>query len=192
MPVAAKIALHRAGANGGTLGSPTPLPSTAVAARGLPGWAMPHTMLPVYVFDTNILVAAFRSRRGASHELLRRLVEGELPGLVSNTLMTEYEAVLTREVVLAASWASAEDVAAVLDVLAARLVEVAPPFRWRPSLPDPGDEMVLECAVAGGAVAIVTLNVGDFPAVALDPFGLKALRPGEFLRRFEPPAPRAE
>jgi hypothetical protein len=58
-------------------------------------------------------------------------VEGELPGMVSNTLMTEYEAVLTREVVLAASWANAEDVAAVLDVLAARMAEAAPRPRRR-------------------------------------------------------------
>lgn len=138
---------------------------------------------PVYVFDTNVLVAAFRSRRGASHEILRRLIEGELPGLVSNTLLTEYEAVLTREVVLAASWASADDVAAVLDVLAARMAEVRPRFRWRPALPDPDDDMVLECAVAGGAAAIVTVNVADFLPVSRDRFGLEILRPGELLRR---------
>jgi putative PIN family toxin of toxin-antitoxin system len=140
----------------------------------------------MYVFDTNILVAAFRSRRGASHELLRRLVEGELTGLVSNTLLTEYEAVLTREVVLVASWATAEDVAAVLDILAARLKEVAPRYRWRPMLPDPDDDMVLECAVAGGAAAIVTLNVADFLPTVRERFGLEILRPGELLRRLAP------
>ena len=40
LPVAAKIALHSAGANGGTPGSPTPLDGTSIAcsarcARGL-------------------------------------------------------------------------------------------------------------------------------------------------------------
>jgi putative PIN family toxin of toxin-antitoxin system len=144
---------------------------------------MPYIISPVFVFDTNVLVAAFRSRRGASHEILRRLVEGELPGLVSNTLMTEYEAVLTREVVLVASWASADDVAAVLDVLAARMTEVRPRFRWRPALPDPDDDMVLECAVAGGAAAIVTVNIADFLPVSRDRFGVEILRPRELLQR---------
>lgn len=142
----------------------------------------------MHVFDTSVLVAAFRSRRGASFELLRRLVEGELPGLVSNTLMTEYEAVLTREVVLAASWASADDVASVLDVLAARMTEVVPRFRWRPVLPDPNDDMVVECALTGGAVAIVTFNVADLlPARAR--FGLEILRPAELLRRLDVQVP---
>jgi putative PIN family toxin of toxin-antitoxin system len=144
---------------------------------------MPYIISPVFAFDTNVLVAAFRSRRGASHEILRRLVEGELPGLVSNTLMTEYEAVLTREVVLVASWASADDVAAVLDVLAARMTEVRPRFRWRPALPDPDDDMVLECAVAGGAAAIVTVNIADFLPVSRDRFGVEILRPRELLQR---------
>ncbi len=144
---------------------------------------MPYIISPVFVFDTNVLVAAFRSRRGASHEILRRLVEGELPGLVSNTLLTEYEAVLTREVVLVASWASADDVAAVLDVLAARMTEVRPRFRWRPALPDPDDDMVLECAVAGGAAAIVTVNIADFLPVSRDRFGVEILRPRELLQR---------
>lgn len=143
----------------------------------------PHTISHVYVYDTNVLVAAFRSRRGASFEILRRLVEGELPGLVSNTLMTEYEAVLTREIVLAASWAEVDDVAAVLDVLALRLAEVRPRFRWRPTLADPDDDMVLECAVAGGARGIVTLNTRHFLPIARDRFGLGVLRPGKHLQR---------
>jgi putative PIN family toxin of toxin-antitoxin system len=145
----------------------------------------------VHVLDTSVLVAAFRSRRGASHELLRRVIEGELPAVVSNTLMTEYEAVLTREVVLAASWADAGDVAAVLDALAARMAEVVPHFRWRPALRDPDDDMVLECAANGRAAAIVTLNIADFVPTAPERFGIEVLRPGELLRRLPRRGPSA-
>jgi predicted nucleic acid-binding protein len=52
-------------------------------------------------------------------------------------------------------------------------------FLWRPMLPDPKDEMILELAVAGEASWIITFNLGDFrPASA---FGIRAVRPAEFL-----------
>lgn len=35
-------------------------------------------------------------------------------------------------------------------------------FLWRPWLPDPKDDMVLEVAVAAGCRAVVTYNVADF------------------------------
>jgi predicted nucleic acid-binding protein len=137
----------------------------------------------VCVPDASVLVAALRSRRGASHELLRRVVEGELPALVSNALMTEHEAVLTREVAPAASWA---DVAAVPDALAARMIEVVPRLEWRPALRDADDDMVLECAANGRASAIVTPNVADFVPTAREGFGVEVLRSGELLRRLVP------
>jgi hypothetical protein len=35
-------------------------------------------------------------------------------------------------------------------------------FQWRPQLPDPDDEMVLELAANGRADTIVTVNTRDF------------------------------
>ncbi len=55
-------------------------------------------------------------------------------------------------------------------------------FRVRPSLPDPGDELVLEAAVASGAGWIVTHNVRHLAAGAAR-FGVEVLTPGEALRR---------
>jgi predicted nucleic acid-binding protein len=52
-------------------------------------------------------------------------------------------------------------------------------FRWRPFLPDPKDDMVLELAVAAGAATIVTFNLKDFRGI--DVFGIMAKKPGEFL-----------
>jgi len=54
-------------------------------------------------------------------------------------------------------------------------------FRLRPFLPDPGDEFLLELAVAGHADAIVTHNVRHF--VGVERFGIQVLTPREFLRR---------
>lgn len=46
---------------------------------------------------------------------------------------------------------------------------------------DPGDRHVLAAAVAGGAEAIITFNLEDFPPEACEPFGVEPTHPGEFL-----------
>ncbi len=51
-------------------------------------------------------------------------------------------------------------------------------------LPDPADIHVLATAVTGGAEAIVTLNLRDFPARELAPMGLKAVHPDPLIHGF--------
>jgi len=46
-------------------------------------------------------------------------------------------------------------------------------------LHDPNDEHVLECAVNGGANALVTDNIRDFRSA--NSFGVKVVTPSEFL-----------
>jgi predicted nucleic acid-binding protein len=48
------------------------------------------------VLDTNILVAAFRSKRGAANFLLDKLDDSRWQVNVSTTLLLEYEDVLKR------------------------------------------------------------------------------------------------
>jgi predicted nucleic acid-binding protein len=55
-------------------------------------------------------------------------------------------------------------------------------FLWRPYLPDPNDEMVLEAAVNGRANAIVTFNARDYGNVP-QTFGIDVLTPAQALRR---------
>ncbi|CAN5306308.1 hypothetical protein BH10PSE15_BH10PSE15_04830 [soil metagenome] len=52
--------------------------------------------------------------------------------------------------------------------------------KLRPTLADPADDMVLECAVQAGVDAIVTMNVRDFaPAQAL--YRVAVIKPGDRL-----------
>jgi predicted nucleic acid-binding protein len=49
------------------------------------------------------------------------------------------------------------------------------------TLPDPNDRHVLAAAIKAGASVIVTYNLKHFPAELLDPFGIEAQHPDEFL-----------
>lgn len=108
-------------------------------------------------------VAALRSDRGASRQLLLAALNRQFELLLSVPLILEYEAVMTRPQHLAACVSSAE-VGHVLDDLATVARPVRRAFRWRPRLSDPDDDMVLETAINGSASAIVTFNQRDFAA----------------------------
>jgi putative PIN family toxin of toxin-antitoxin system len=135
------------------------------------------------VLDTDVVVAAVLSERGASRRLLTQVVDGGLLALISVSLMLEYEAVLKRPEHLHAAGLTIGDVEIILDQLAASMTQVDLFFLWRPLLRDGADDMVLETAVNGSADIIVTFNTRDFGDVP-GRFGIEVCRPGEFLRRF--------
>ena len=99
------------------------------------------------VLDTNVLVAAARSRQGASFALVSSLPNPKFQIALSVSLYTEWQAVMTRPEHLPPGM-SAADALGFLRYLAsiAHLQEVH--YLWRPFLKDPDDDMVLECAVA--------------------------------------------
>jgi putative PIN family toxin of toxin-antitoxin system len=130
------------------------------------------------VLDTDVVVAAMRSDRGASRQLLQRALDGVIEVLASVPLMIEYEAVLTRPEQLEAIGLSSRQVNEILDALAKVVIPVHLGFLWRPRLKDPDDEMVLETAVNGGADRLVTFNIRHLAAAANE-FGVRVVRPGE-------------
>lgn len=135
------------------------------------------------VLDTAVMVAALRSEAGASRRLLLMALESQFSTLASVPLFLEYEAVLTRVEHLAAARATREDVLAILDAVAAVTTPVELSFRWRPTLRDPDDDMVLETAANGRADAIVTFNQRDFSLAHR--FGVLVWTPGAALLAME-------
>ncbi|WP_354556560.1 putative toxin-antitoxin system toxin component, PIN family [Rhizobium aquaticum] len=133
------------------------------------------------VIDANILLAAFRSSRGASHLLLRAMLTGDVPFAVSPAVALEYEDVLNRPGILGAyPWISAAEIGAVLDALFARAKLVSPWFRFRPFLADPKDDIYIECALAAGAAVIVS-NDRDFQDASVEAFGISVMKAGSFV-----------
>ena len=132
------------------------------------------------VLDTNILVAAMRSRRGASFRLLSLVgATSAFRISLSVPLVLEYEAVLKRQArELGLSHA---EIDAVLDYLCsvASLREIF--YLWRPVLRDPRDDFVLELAVTASCESIITFNVKDFAGA--EQFQIRTERPQEFMKR---------
>lgn len=133
------------------------------------------------MLDTNVIVAAMRSPRGASAALLLAARQSGLTLLCTVALAIEYEATCgLLEHRLAGL--NAHEVDLFMDAVLALAEPVETHFLWRPQLRDPGDELVLEAAINGRAEAIVTFNRRDF-GTAPTRFGVGILLPAEALRR---------
>ena len=133
------------------------------------------------VLDSNVLVAGFRSRNGASFRLLQLLRAGRFEIAVSVPLVLEYEAELVRHARLL-GWRR-QDAVGLVDYLCQIAHRQEIHFLWRPALTDPKDEFVLELAVAAGCEALVTHNLKDFAGASA--FRLRVLSPSAFLRVLE-------
>jgi predicted nucleic acid-binding protein len=99
---------------------------------------------------------------------------------LTTALVLEYEAVCMRS--LEVLGLTADDLAELLNYLCGVGQLAAIRFRLRPSVADPGDELVLEAAVATGSDWIVTHNIRHL-AVGAARYGIEVIRPGEALRR---------
>jgi len=130
------------------------------------------------VFDTSILVAAARSRSGASFVLVSSIPSPNFQICLSVPLYTEWQDALTRPENLPAGQTPA-DAQRFLRYLASQAWLQNIFFLWRPCLPDPDDDMVLELAFAARADYIVTHNMKDFRGC--ERFGVKAITPADFL-----------
>lgn len=130
------------------------------------------------ILDTSVLVAAVRSRNGASFQLMSQLPSNQIEIALTVSLYTEWQSVLTRPEHLPPG-ASADAALGFLRYLAsiAHLQDVH--FLWRPFLRDPDDDMVLECAVASSSRYIVTHNVKDFKRCT--ELNVEAITPAELL-----------
>jgi predicted nucleic acid-binding protein len=115
---------------------------------------------------------------GASYRLLSLVGTGRFVHVISVALLFEYEtAVMRPSSGINLPRTAIDDV---LDYLCASGERQDIYFLWRPTLPDPSDDLVLEVAAHGQCDRIVTFNTRDF--VGSERFGVRVETPGAFLR----------
>ena len=131
------------------------------------------------VLDTNVLVAAARSRRGASFALVSSIPAPEFQPCLSVGLYAEWQDALTRPENLPAGLGP-EDALGFVRYLAGEAYLQEIHFLWRPLLADADDDMVLELAFAAGCQYIITHNVADFRGS--QQLGVAAITPRDFLK----------
>jgi putative PIN family toxin of toxin-antitoxin system len=129
------------------------------------------------VIDTNVIVAALLSNRGASYRLLRQVGDHRWRMNLSVPLVLEYEQTLKR--VCTGGPLSGSDIDDVLQFLCANANLRPIFFLWRPGLSDPKDDFVLELAVESRADFLLTFNHRDFAGA--ERFGIRVISPREFL-----------
>ena len=126
--------------------------------------------------DTNVLLSAFRSRKGSSFRLLQLVDSGQFHINLSVPLFSEYESVLKRE----QHKLDNKTVDDILNYLALVGSKHEIFYLWRPVLKDPKDDHVLELAVKSNSGFIVTFNKRDFAGA--EQFGIKLASPMEYLQ----------
>ena len=134
--------------------------------------------IPRIVIGTNVLIAALRSKRGKSHELIRKIGGGDFETALSVPLLLEYEEVSKRSIEEIPH--TADEIDDILDYLCSVCTLHKIHYLWRPFLLDSDDDMVLEIAVAANASRIVTHNIRDFKGC--DRFGIDVSTPNDFLK----------
>lgn len=128
------------------------------------------------VVDTNVIVAALRSKRGAANLFIRGVLQGKWQINVSNSLLFEYEEVLKRNEMR--DFISIAEVDELIDALCSVAVNHSIFFLWRLMVRDHDDALVFELAVKAKA-RLITFNTKDFPLASK--FGVELNTPREFL-----------
>ena len=132
--------------------------------------------------DTNVIFSAFYSSKGASHSIIKMIIDEELKIAISPQIYFEYYEVLTRIENLKVLNLSVAEVEDFLDLLALLAQKHSIYYLLRPNLPDEADNIFVECAFASNSDYLITSNIKDFKKSELKGFKFNVVTPKEFYK----------
>lgn len=136
---------------------------------------MPGLPLLRIVVDTNVVLEGLTKQGGASGLIIDAWLAGLMVVCVSNALAYEYDDVLSRKL-SEERWSKLQPVLGQL-LSVAQYTDIY--FSWRPTSPDTGDDLVIDCAMNAGAI-VVKSNIRDFRS-AKESLGLRVMTPVKFV-----------
>jgi predicted nucleic acid-binding protein len=131
------------------------------------------------VVDSNVVFEGLTMQGGACALIVDAWLAGLFQPCVSTALAYEYADVLARKLSVK-RWTILKPV---LGQMLAQAQFVPIYFSWRPASPDPGDDLVIDCAMNAGA-PVVTTNVRDF-RLAQQSLEMVVMTPIEFVMELD-------
>jgi putative PIN family toxin of toxin-antitoxin system len=127
------------------------------------------------VIDTNIVFEGLTKQGSASGLIIEAWLADVFKIHVSNAIAYEYHDVLTRKL----SENRWQKIKPILGTLLKHSEFTPIYYSWRPTSPDPNDDLIIDCAMNANA-AIVTSNFRDFQT-AKHSLGLQILTPVQLI-----------
>ncbi len=129
------------------------------------------------VLDTNVIFEGLTKQGGASGLIIDAWLAGLFEVWITDAVAYEYVDVLSRKL-SKTKWQKLQPVLGKLINLA-KFTSIY--YSWRPTSPDPGDDLIIDCAMNASAI-VVTFNVKDF-IQAKQSLGLQVINPTEFIAK---------
>jgi predicted nucleic acid-binding protein len=125
------------------------------------------------VIDTNVVFEGLTKQGGAAGFIVDAWLAGLIQVCVSTALA--YEDVLARKL----SEIRWQKLQPVLSALLGKVEFTVIYYSWRPTSPDSGDDLVIDCAMNAGEI-VVTSNTRDFQRAKVS-LGLQVMTPTELV-----------
>ncbi|MCA9945416.1 MAG: PIN domain-containing protein [Anaerolineales bacterium] len=127
------------------------------------------------VLDTNVIFEGLTKKGGACGLIVDAWFADLFQAYVSSALAYEYTDVLARKF-SSSKWSNVQPI---LKTVLRKANYTSIYYSWRPASPDPGDDLVIDCAMNANAF-VITANIKDFRKAQAE-LGLTVMTPVQFV-----------